>query len=131
MSDSKGGSSSTVNEDPIDAADEVEIEETGQQGQANKDMRSVTRSGDDSAGTVNQTKLEKALFQLVDVRQAISQAKAAKDAEAIAEQKKMQLNKADVEFVMREMDLSKIAAEKALRDAGGDATAALRHLIHV
>uniref|UniRef100_H2ZMY5 Nascent polypeptide-associated complex subunit alpha-like UBA domain-containing protein n=1 Tax=Ciona savignyi TaxID=51511 RepID=H2ZMY5_CIOSA len=53
-----------------------------------------------------------------------------KQAEREKELSKVKISKEDVELVMKEMDISKIKAERALRENKGDAVAALTALVN-
>ncbi|KAI8922639.1 hypothetical protein BC831DRAFT_474897 [Entophlyctis helioformis] len=106
-------------------ADNVE-EEKGHQGQAKKDMEAVTGYVDESmGGAVDQNKLDKAL-NLVQA----AKVKAAKTAREL-EMDKVVVQKPDLELIMKEFEITKAQADKALRVNNGDLAATMRHLVGI
>ncbi|KAJ3044244.1 hypothetical protein HK097_001551 [Rhizophlyctis rosea] len=100
--------------------------ETGLKGQANKDMQAVTGYFEEK-NSVDENKIGKAMTFLTDVNKKAKPQKSARDTELA----KVVISKEDVELVMTQLEITKIQAERALRENKGDAVETLRQLIAV
>ncbi|KAF9970785.1 hypothetical protein BGZ73_006461 [Actinomortierella ambigua] len=110
-----------------DEVEEEEKQEKGQAGEAKAAMRSMTayqqeieREGVDAA------KLEKAMALITEVNKNQKAEKAAKQQDVT----KFTLAKEDVETLMAEMDMNKPAAEKHLKEHGGNLIKTLDALVN-
>ncbi|ORY00708.1 hypothetical protein K493DRAFT_298767 [Basidiobolus meristosporus CBS 931.73] len=105
--------------------EEEVVDEKGASGQASKDMQNVSKYIADFDSGVDKNKLD----EIVSSLSAINKKQKDEAASKSKEQEKIALPKEEIELVMKEFDLSKPAAEKALRDNAGDLEKTLKALL--
>ncbi|RKO89093.1 hypothetical protein BDK51DRAFT_29209 [Blyttiomyces helicus] len=121
-----------IPEDDADAA-----AQKGYKGQAKKDMESVTGYFEEAKDNVDESKLDQAMNYLEDVS---NKAKAQRTAHpplmlrtpritSDKELDKIVISKDDVDLIMRELEIAKAPAERALREHNGSVVDALAFLV--
>ncbi|KAG0170029.1 hypothetical protein DFQ28_004973 [Apophysomyces sp. BC1034] len=103
--------------DVNDEQEENEPVEKGVKGEATKDMKNVTNYLNEELAN------RQSLSFLQEAAKTHKAGMLSKNANAGS------VNRQDVEFLMAEMQVSKVSAEKSLRDNKGDVVAALNQLI--
>ncbi|KXS17651.1 hypothetical protein M427DRAFT_68430 [Gonapodya prolifera JEL478] len=121
----KTAATTPTNSEDAAAADERDEEEDvkGHGGQARKDMQNVNAYlGEDMAQAVDETKLGQAMTALATEKAKQKAQQRAREREL----EKIVVSKEDVDVLMGELDLTKLSAERALREAGGSLRDALQ-----
>ena len=114
-------------EDPQPADGEDEDPEDAEDAQGNKrdgaDVSKVTDFVEQKE--LDSARAQQAMAKLVQAQKVDSEAELARERELAA----VSIEQADVDLIAKEMELDKAAAERALREAGGDVVAALNTLV--
>ncbi|KAJ3329629.1 hypothetical protein HDU76_007526 [Blyttiomyces sp. JEL0837] len=110
------------------ADDDAPVEElTGTAGQASKDMQNMSSFLDQATGSVDESAVGKAMAFLSKVSINQKAQKATREKELA----KIPASKEDIEVLMAEMDMTKLEAEKALKEHKGSLEETLRALVAV
>ncbi|KAI9098888.1 CG9922-like protein [Phlyctochytrium arcticum] len=113
---------------PADETDEQNEEsQKGFKGEAAKDMQNVSGYYDEKSGeNVDEGKLDKAMTFLTDV----SKEQKAQKSEREKELARVAVAKEDIDLVVQEFEISRAAADRALRENGANVLETMRTLVN-
>ncbi|KAJ3392479.1 hypothetical protein HDU92_008402 [Lobulomyces angularis] len=139
-----------VIEDKGETANDIDKEEENEKGQrgalktnfisinynydflaeANKDLGHMYQEKESKAD-IDETKLYKAMTSVIKLHTDLSKTRTKATSQSQLESSKIVINKEDVELLVKELNLSKVTAEKSLKDNNGDLVLTMKTLIKV